>query len=123
MWHGFSPEKMAVNTPRFTLNPPQLHHKNTTLKTHVFAKPPCKNAFSPRVKKVNTFVRRKVPLPLVKSKEKAQTVVHLRCFRGTGPLQTGPHSRPPGHTPRTGPRSGLYRRRKIRHRSHRHRFP
>src|SRR6266581_7580392 len=114
-------QKASVNAPRFTTKSPQLHHKNTTLKTHIFAKPPVKTPFH-HSEKINTFVRRKVRLPLVKSKEKAQTVVHLRCFRGTDPLQTGPHRRPPGHTSRNGARSGLYSRRKIRHRRHRHRL-
>jgi hypothetical protein len=45
MWHVFSSEKTAVNAPRFTIKPPQLHHKNTTLKTHIFAKPPVKTPF------------------------------------------------------------------------------
>jgi len=26
-WHVFRPEKLSVNAPRFTSNPPQLHHK------------------------------------------------------------------------------------------------
>jgi len=30
---------VSVNAPQLTSNPPQLHHKNTTLKAHFFAKP------------------------------------------------------------------------------------
>src|SRR6266700_1015737 len=114
-------QKASVNAPRFTTKSPQLHHKNTTSKTHIFAKTPCKNAFH-HSEKINTFVRRKVRLPLVKSKEKAQTVVHLRCFLGTDPVQTGPHRRPPCHTSLNGARSGLYSRRHLRHRRHRYRL-
>jgi hypothetical protein len=35
----FRPEKVSVNSPRFTSNPPQLHHKITTLKTAFSQKP------------------------------------------------------------------------------------
>jgi hypothetical protein len=66
MWHVFGAEKVSVNTPQFTINPPQLHHKNTTLKTQVFAKPPAKTAFH-HGQKNNTFACNKVPSPLVKS--------------------------------------------------------
>jgi hypothetical protein len=45
MWHVFSAGKVSVNAPRFTTNSPQLHHKNTTLKTRVFAKPAAKWPF------------------------------------------------------------------------------
>jgi hypothetical protein len=38
----FSTTKVSINTPQFTINPPQLHHKNTTTKTQFFAKPPAK---------------------------------------------------------------------------------
>jgi hypothetical protein len=38
----FRPEKLSVNSPRFTSNPPQFHHPKTTSKTHIFAKPPAK---------------------------------------------------------------------------------
>jgi hypothetical protein len=50
MWHVFSTEKVSVNAPRFTTKAPQLHHKNTTSKTHIFAKTPSKNAFPPQRK-------------------------------------------------------------------------
>jgi hypothetical protein len=50
----FRPEKVLVSSPISTSNPPQLHHKNTTLKTHLFAKPPVKT-LSHHGKKNNTF--------------------------------------------------------------------
>jgi hypothetical protein len=45
-------EKVSVNAPRFTINSPQLHHKNTTLKTLVFVKIPCKTLFHHGKKKL-----------------------------------------------------------------------
>jgi hypothetical protein len=50
----FGAEIASVNSPGFTSNPPRLHHKNTTLKTHIFAKPPVKTLFH-HGKKINTF--------------------------------------------------------------------
>jgi hypothetical protein len=48
----FITTKRVINSPRFTTQPPQLHHKNTTPKTHVFPDPPQKRpqnrAFLPR---------------------------------------------------------------------------
>jgi hypothetical protein len=41
----FGAEKASINEPRFTSDPPQLHHKNTTIETHIFAKPPAKIGF------------------------------------------------------------------------------
>jgi hypothetical protein len=38
----FITTKRAINSPRFTTQPPQIHHKNTTPKTHVFSEPPSK---------------------------------------------------------------------------------
>jgi hypothetical protein len=35
-------QETVVNCPRFTTNPPQLHHKNTTQKTHIFQNHPQK---------------------------------------------------------------------------------
>jgi hypothetical protein len=35
-------EKVSVNTPRFTINPPQTHHDLTIKKHHKIAKPPAK---------------------------------------------------------------------------------
>jgi hypothetical protein len=46
----FKGEIVSANAPQFTSKSPQLHHKNTTLKPHVFAKPPVKTAFPPRQK-------------------------------------------------------------------------
>jgi hypothetical protein len=66
-----APEKVTVNTPRFTSEPPQIHHRKTTFNTPFFAKPPSKEAFY-RNKKIHTFCPTKLRLPLVKSKEKAQ---------------------------------------------------
>jgi hypothetical protein len=40
----FGLEKVSVNSPRFTSNPPQLHHQKTTLKNAYFGETPCKNA-------------------------------------------------------------------------------
>jgi len=34
--------RTVVNRPQFTTNPPQLHHKNTTQKTHIFQNHPQK---------------------------------------------------------------------------------
>jgi hypothetical protein len=48
----FGPKKVSVNSPRFTSNPPQLHHKITTINTHSFAKPPYKRPLSPQQKKL-----------------------------------------------------------------------
>jgi len=48
----FGLEKVAVNTPRFASKSPQLHHKNTTIKTHFFVKPPVKTTLSPQQKKL-----------------------------------------------------------------------
>jgi hypothetical protein len=45
--------KVSGNTPRFTSNSPQLHHKNTTFLTHIFAKPPVKTAFFTAAKKLH----------------------------------------------------------------------
>jgi hypothetical protein len=42
---------VSVNSPRFTSNPPQLHHPKTTLKTHIFAKPPAKTPLHHAIKK------------------------------------------------------------------------
>jgi hypothetical protein len=52
MWQIFTAGKVPVNAPRFTSNSPQRHHKNTTIKSLVFAKPPSKTPFSPRQKKL-----------------------------------------------------------------------
>jgi hypothetical protein len=46
----FRPEKVSLNTPHFTSNPPQLHHKKTTLKTHIFTKPPAKTPLHHAIK-------------------------------------------------------------------------
>jgi hypothetical protein len=35
--------RTVINQPQFTTNPPHLHHKNTTQKTHTFPTP-LKNA-------------------------------------------------------------------------------
>jgi hypothetical protein len=48
----FEPGKVSANSPQFTSNPPQLHHKNTTFNTRIFAKPPAKTALPPRNKKL-----------------------------------------------------------------------
>jgi hypothetical protein len=39
----FAAGKVSVNSPRFTSNPPQIHHKKPHLKTQFFAKPPQKH--------------------------------------------------------------------------------
>jgi hypothetical protein len=44
-------KKRPSNTPRFTSNSPQLHHKNTTQKHPFFPKPPEKTALPPHHKK------------------------------------------------------------------------
>jgi hypothetical protein len=41
----FAAGKVSVNSPRFTSNPPQIHHKKPHLKTQFFAKPPAKTPF------------------------------------------------------------------------------
>src|SRR5437879_6614144 len=63
--------KVSVNAPRFTSNPPQLHHKNTTFKTHIFAKPPAKTAFSPRQKKLLIPPTQTAPATCQKQREGA----------------------------------------------------
>jgi hypothetical protein len=47
----FQTQNSAVNTPRFTSNPPQLHHKNTTTKHHFSPKPPAKRPSTTKNKK------------------------------------------------------------------------
>jgi hypothetical protein len=39
----FEPEKVTVNLPAFTSNPPQIHHRNTTFCTPFLPKPPAKS--------------------------------------------------------------------------------
>jgi hypothetical protein len=51
----FVTTNVTVNSPRFTINSPQLHHKNTTIKTQLFAKPPAKTRFPPQQKKLEIF--------------------------------------------------------------------
>jgi len=38
----FSTEKLSINSPQSTSNPPRIHHKNTTQK-HAFLQNPLKN--------------------------------------------------------------------------------
>jgi hypothetical protein len=40
----FEPQKLTVNSPAFTSNPPQLHHKKTTFYNPFLPKPPAKTA-------------------------------------------------------------------------------
>jgi len=47
----FSAKKRGVKTPRFTINSPQIHHKNTSKKTHIFAKTPAKTHPPPQKQK------------------------------------------------------------------------
>ena len=42
----FALVRSTIHLPSFTTNPPQLHHKNTTIKTRIFANTPCKNTHS-----------------------------------------------------------------------------
>jgi hypothetical protein len=44
---------MSINAPRFTSNPPQLHHKKTTFCTPLFPKTPAKTPFH-HAKKINS---------------------------------------------------------------------
>jgi hypothetical protein len=39
---------VIVNFPRFTTEPPQLHHQKTKLKTGIFAKTPAKTPTPPQ---------------------------------------------------------------------------
>jgi hypothetical protein len=41
----FGAQKLTVNSPRFTSNPPRIHHQKTTLRTHLSAKTPAKTPF------------------------------------------------------------------------------
>src|SRR5262249_2224472 len=107
---------------QFTSKSPQLHHKNTTLKPHGFTKPPVKTAFPPRGKKLQNLAVTNRPSHLSNAKRKAQTVLHLRCSRGTGSLQIGPYRSPPGPSPGDSSHAGLHRRRKNSHCRHRHRL-
>jgi hypothetical protein len=50
MWHIFRARKVTVNKPRFTTNPPQIHHQKTTFNHQFFAKTPSKNAQFPTKK-------------------------------------------------------------------------
>jgi hypothetical protein len=45
---------MAINQPSLPRNPPQTHHKNTTIKHRNFAKPPAKTPFHDTHKKRKT---------------------------------------------------------------------
>jgi hypothetical protein len=45
----FSTQKHAVTAPRLPRIPPQLHHKNTTPKTHIFPKHPSKTPIKPHL--------------------------------------------------------------------------
>jgi hypothetical protein len=45
--------KVSGNTPSFTSNSPQLHHKKTTFFTHIFVKPPVKTTFFTAAKKLH----------------------------------------------------------------------
>jgi hypothetical protein len=38
----FAAQNTPVNTPQFTINPPQTHQQKTTFYTPLFAKPPAK---------------------------------------------------------------------------------
>jgi hypothetical protein len=44
----FGTTKRSINSPRFTTQSPQLHHKNTTPKTRIFPKPPSKTLAKPQ---------------------------------------------------------------------------
>jgi hypothetical protein len=68
VWQVFSAVKTSISAPRFTSKPPQGHHKNTTLKTRIFEKPPYKNAFSPWQKKLTTLSAAKCARLLSKAK-------------------------------------------------------
>jgi hypothetical protein len=61
---------MSVNTPRFAINPPQLHHQNTTFKTHIFAKHSAKTPFSPQQKKLILLFPQSCGTLLSKAKRK-----------------------------------------------------
>jgi hypothetical protein len=61
---------VSVNSPRFTSNPPQIHRKKTTIKTHLFAKTPCKSTVSPQQKNLTFFALGSGSYPLSKAKGK-----------------------------------------------------
>jgi len=44
-WKIFRPQKVSVNQPQFTSNPPQLHHKKPHRKTTFSQKTPAKTPF------------------------------------------------------------------------------
>ena len=65
---------------QFTTTSPQKHH----VLTRTFSrKPPAKTHLSTTAKKLHAIEPPKRTSPLVKSKEKAQAVLYLRCFHGT----------------------------------------
>jgi hypothetical protein len=61
---------VSVNSPRFTSNPPQIHHKKTTIKTPIFAKPPVKTTFHHSKKNLTFLPGESSSYPLSKAKRK-----------------------------------------------------
>jgi hypothetical protein len=48
VWHVFRVRKVTINKPRFTTNPPQIHHQKTTFNHPFLPKPPAKTHISPQ---------------------------------------------------------------------------
>jgi hypothetical protein len=67
-------EKVSVNTPSFTSNSPQLHHKNTTFFTHIFAKHPVNTTFLTAAKKLHLLTPESDHRPLSKAKRRRKLV-------------------------------------------------
>jgi hypothetical protein len=45
-----APQNTPVNTPQFTINPPQTHQQKTTFYTPFFSKPPAKTPLHHAIK-------------------------------------------------------------------------
>jgi hypothetical protein len=72
--HGafFEAEKLTAKTPRFTTQPPRLHHQKTTIKHPFFAKTPAKH-HKPTQKKLSYFPH-EFDLPTLPARDEFRTV-------------------------------------------------
>jgi hypothetical protein len=67
---------VSINAPRFTSNPPQLHHKNTIKKTLFSQKPPEKTRFHHTQKKA-ARQKSRTALSLIRVPPRASAVDRL----------------------------------------------